>query len=140
MCREICIPATGNFELSIPTGAAGAPPAEITAAIERVPRAQQSRRKGDPDLKSVAVNREGSLSKLVIEASFAGDAKAADVFIEAPEGLYVPVPKQGTLDAAGVIRFESELGPDLVQDLKGKPLTLTLVGETGATEVQWMFP
>ena len=140
VCREICIPATGNFELFIPAAAVGAPVPEIAAAIERVPRAQQSRRKGDPELKGVAVSREGPLSKLVIEASFAGDPKAADVFIEAPEGLYVPVPKQATAGAAGILRFETELGPDLVQDLKGKPLTLTLVGETGATEVQWQFP
>ena len=140
VCREICIPATGNFELLIPAAAAGAAAPEIAAAIERVPSAQDKRRKGDPELKRVTVNREGTLSKLVIEASFAGDAKAADVFIEAPEGLYVPVPKQGIMDAAGIVQFESELGPDLVQDLKGKALTLTLVGETGATEVQWMFP
>ena len=140
VCREICIPATANFDLSIPAAPAGAPAPQIAAALERVPRPQQSRRKDDPELKRVAVSRDGPSPKLTIEASFAGDATGADVFIEAPEGLYVPMPKRVATDAAGVVRFETDLGRDLAQDLKGKTLTFTLVSDAGATEAQWIFP
>ena len=91
-------------------------------------------------MKRVAVSRDGPLPKLTIEASFAGTPTAADVFIEAPEGLYVPMPKRVATDAAGVVRFETDLSRDLAQDLKGKTLTLTLVSEAGATEAQWVFP
>lgn len=140
ICREICIPATGSFDLSIPAAPAGAPAPEIAAAIERVPRPQQSRRKGDPALQRITVNRDGSSPKLTIEASFADDAKGADVFIEAPEGYYVPIPTRVATVAAGVIRFESDLGRELAQDLKGKTLTLTLVSDAGATEAQWTSP
>jgi len=143
VCREICIPATATLDLSIPAAPAGPPAPEIAAAIERVPRPQQSRRKGDPDLKSVSVSRDGPSPKLTIEASFVGAANGADVFIEAPEGLYVPMPKrvvEEAVGAAGVVRFETDLGRDLAQDLKGKTLTLTLVSQAGATEAQWTFP
>lgn len=140
VCREICIPATANFDLSIPAAAAGAPAPEIAAAIERVPRPQQSRRKGDPALERIGVNLDGSAPKLTIEASFAGDGKNADVFVEAPEGYYVPIPARIATVAAGVIRFETDLGHELARDLKGKTLTLTLVSDAGATEAQWTFP
>ena len=139
VCREICIPATGNFDLSIPVAPTGAAAPEIAAAIERVPRSQQSRRKGDPDLKRVTVSRDES-PKLTIEASFAGDPNSADAFIEAPEGFYVSMPKRIAATDAGVVRFETELGRVLAQDLRGKTLTLTLVSDAGATEAQWVFP
>ena len=42
--------------------------------------------------------------------------------------------------ADGTISFASDLPPDLVRDLKGRALTLTLVSETGASEAHWLFP
>jgi hypothetical protein len=39
-----------------------------------------------------------------------------------------------------MVRFQSELGRDLAQDLKGKTLTLTLVSDAGATEARWTVP
>lgn len=141
ICREICVPATAAFDLTIGAGRPGAPLPELTAALDRVPRAQARRGKDDPELKRVAVAQgDGANSRLAIEAVFSGDAKAADVFVEAPDGLYVPLPKRTTPAAGGLIRFETELSPSLAQDLKGKTLTLTLVSEVGATEAQWTFP
>jgi DsbC/DsbD-like thiol-disulfide interchange protein len=140
VCREICIPATANFDLSVPAAPVGAPAPQIAAAIERVPRPQASRRNGDPELKRVTVSHNDPSPKLTIEASFAGNATGADAFIEAPEGIYVPIPKRMGADAGGVVRFETDLGRHLAQELKGKTLTFTLVSDAGATEAQWVFP
>ncbi len=141
VCRDICIPATANLDIAIPVGSKGAPPPELTAALERVPRPQQSRRKNDPELKRIVIDREAASPRLTVEATFGSAAKAADVFVEAPQGLYVPVPKRvSAADASGVLRFESDLGNDLAGDLKGKTLTVTLVGEGGASEAQWTVP
>lgn len=140
ICREICIPAETTFNLSLPPGRAGAIPREIAAALERVPRAQASRRKDDPKLEGVAVNRSGGLPQLTVDARFAGNAKGADLFIEAPDGLYVPLPKKVADPAGGISRFAVELSRDLERDLQGKTLTLTLVSDAGASEGQWTFP
>jgi DsbC/DsbD-like thiol-disulfide interchange protein len=141
VCRDICIPATANLDIAIPVGPKGAPAPELVAAIERVPRVAQARRKGDPELKRVAIDRGAPSARLMIEAAFGNAAKVAEVFVEAPEGFYVPVPKQVSAgDASGVIRFESDIGIDLAADLKGKTLTVTIVGDTGASEAQWTVP
>jgi DsbC/DsbD-like thiol-disulfide interchange protein len=140
ICREICIPATGAFDLAIPAGPAGAAPPEIAAALERVPRQQQSRRKNDPEIKRIAIDAGAPSPRLTIDAVF-GDTKNPDVFVEAPEGLYVPLPKRvASADATGIISFQTDLGRDLAQDLKGKTLTVTLVSDAGASEAQWRVP
>jgi DsbC/DsbD-like thiol-disulfide interchange protein len=90
ICREICIPGEAKLLLSIPaTGLAGTSP--VTAWRERVPRPQAARNTGDPELKRVAATLDGRSPVLLVEASFPRGAKAADVFIEAPDGLYVPM-------------------------------------------------
>ena len=69
---------------------------------------------------------------------FKNGATGRDIFIEAPEGLYVPMPKRlpGIGERTVASRFASELSPTLAPGLKGKTLTLTLVSERGATETQ----
>lgn len=140
VCRDICVPATANLSADIAAGRATAIPGEMAAALDRVPRQTQSRRPGDPELKRVAVSRDAPVPRLIIEAAFAGQGKGADVFVEAPESLYIPLPKRLSRDAGGIVRYAVDLSPDLVRDLRGKTLTLTLVSEAGATEAQWTFP
>jgi DsbC/DsbD-like thiol-disulfide interchange protein len=140
VCREICIPATANFELSIPAASTAPLPPEIVSALDRVPRSQEARRKSDPKLESASIDRSGPSPKLMIEAFFADGAKNADIFIEAPEGLYVPMPRQVTTSANGRVRFETAVGTELAQDLKGKTLTFTMVSDAGAAEAMWVVP
>jgi hypothetical protein len=83
---------------------------------------------------------EGPAPKLVIEVAFPGGAKDADVFIEAPDGVYVPMTKRLPDGPGGVARFESDLSHMDAHDLKGKQLILTLVGDGGAaTEATWQL-
>jgi DsbC/DsbD-like thiol-disulfide interchange protein len=139
VCREICVPATANLELSLPPAGKGPGSDAIAAAIAKVPRPAASRRPADPELRQVKVDDGEGGVRLTIAAAFRG-AKEADVLVEAPEGLYVPLPRLLGRDAGGVVRFASDLSGDLAHDLKGKTLTLTLVSETGATEAQWKVP
>jgi DsbC/DsbD-like thiol-disulfide interchange protein len=140
LCREICIPATAKFSVDLAPDRTGATLPAILAALDRVPRPQQSRRANDPELKRAGVAGSGSAT-LEIDAVFKGSADKADVFVEAPAGLYVPMPQKRVPASGGnVIRFESPLSPTLVEDLKGKTLTLTLVDEAGASEARWTFP
>jgi DsbC/DsbD-like thiol-disulfide interchange protein len=139
ICREICVPAVATIHLSLPPGRNGAPSEAIKAATDRVPRPQVGRRPGDPELRKVTVSDGEPATRLTITAAFHG-RKGADVFIEAPDGLYVPLPRLVAEDGTGVGRYEVNLSGDLARDLKGKTLTFTLVSDAGATEAQWTFP
>jgi DsbC/DsbD-like thiol-disulfide interchange protein len=139
ICREICVPVVASLDLTLPPAGAAAPAGAIAAAVERVPRPQAARRPADPDLRQVSVDGGETGTRLIIAAAFHG-AGGADVFVEAPDGLYVPMPRRLSQDGSGIVRFATDLSGDLARDLKGKTLTLTLVSEAGATEAQWTYP
>jgi DsbC/DsbD-like thiol-disulfide interchange protein len=138
ICREICIPAQSTLNLTIPTKTlAGEPPSPILAAVARVPRPQAERRPDDPELKSMTATLDGPEPRLQFEVSFPRGGKGGDLFIEAPDGLYVPLPKRLPDAADGTARFEVDLArTGIAADLKGKTLTLTLVSDAGASEAQ----
>jgi DsbC/DsbD-like thiol-disulfide interchange protein len=138
ICRDICIPASAKLELALPPGEAGRPSDALKAAAERVPRSKAERRKTDPWWKRVAaVGGEGP--RLEIDVAFPGGSKGADLFVEAPAGLYLPLPKKLSEDAQGVVRYAVALSPDLARDLRGKTLTLTMVSDAGSSEGEWRF-
>jgi DsbC/DsbD-like thiol-disulfide interchange protein len=142
ICRDICVSANATLELSLapgPTAGKTAGKADaVAAALARVPRAGSERRKTDPWWQKVAEVGGEAGSRLEIDVTFPGGTKGADLFIEAPEGLYVPLPKRLSEDA-GVIRYAVQLTPDDVKHLRGKTLTLTMVSDAGASEGQWTF-
>jgi DsbC/DsbD-like thiol-disulfide interchange protein len=137
ICKDICIPAEANMALTIPPSAAGASDA-LVAALDRVPRAPDRRRAGDPELKRVFAKLDAPRPRLIVEALFPRGAADADVFIEAPDGLFVALPKRSNTSVAGVANFEVDLtrSSDL-QDLMGKELRVTLVCDIGAAEAFW---
>jgi DsbC/DsbD-like thiol-disulfide interchange protein len=140
ICREICVPVTATFELSLPPAGKPAQPADaVVAAVERVPRPQARRRPSDPELRTVTVADSEPGARLTVSAAFHG-AKGGDAFIEAPDGLYVPMLRKEPQAGDGTARFGVSLPAGLARDLKGKTLTVTLVSETGATESQWKVP
>jgi DsbC/DsbD-like thiol-disulfide interchange protein len=136
ICRDICIPATTTLELSLPPSKTDDHAEAVAAALERVPRSGNARRKTDPELRRVAVEGDEAAPRLSIEAAFPVP-QGADVFVEAPEGVYVPLPQKKAEQLGGIVNYEAALSPDLVRDLRGKTLTLTLVSGGGASEVHW---
>ncbi|KAB2913857.1 MAG: hypothetical protein F9K29_15790 [Hyphomicrobiaceae bacterium] len=141
VCRDICIPSEAVMAVTIPAkGLSGPPLKPIAAALERVPRQQSARRSGDPDFKRVMATLDGSEARLVVEAAFPGGSNGAQLFVEAPDGLFVPMPTR-TEQPDGVVRFASDLARGgNAKEFKGKVLTLTLVSESGATEMSWTVP
>ena len=139
ICREICVPVTGTFELSLPPFGKTAKADAIATALDRVPRPQATRRPADPELRKAMITASESGARLTVQAAF-GSSRGGDVFIEAPEGLYVPMLRKEAQGGDGVARFGVDLSADLARDLKGKTLKLTLVSETGASEVPWTVP
>lgn len=138
LCRDICVPATASLALAIAPAAKAAAQPELATALEQVPRASEALRGGDPKLTRVIARLDGANAGLIVEAKFPGGTEGADAFIEAPDGLYVPLPKRIADAEDGSVRFQADLSRGgNAGDFKGKTLTVTLVSAKGASESSW---
>ena len=127
VCKELCIPAEAEFTLEIPPGAA--PSDAIARAIALTPR-YVARAGVDPVLKSWTFEKP----RLTLEVADPAGADFGDAFVEAPDSLYVPLPKL-IERKGGVSLYEVDLsdGADIAA-LSGKALTVTLIGAKGQSE------
>ena len=139
VCREVCVPAQMTLKLQLPPNIGSlAAPAALTGALDRLPRHVSARRDADPKLERISIALAGDKPHLVVEAIFP-DARGADVFTEAPDGLWLPLATdQGPVEGGPRRRFHIDLtdGAD-IPALKGQTIRLTLVSETGATETEF---
>jgi DsbC/DsbD-like thiol-disulfide interchange protein len=139
VCREVCIPVQPSFALELPAGTSIGPAgSQLLDAIAKIPKDAKSRRPGDPLLKSVKVELTGTKPRIDLAVEFPGGTKGADVFLEAPDGLWIPLPKP-LPGNEGVIRaFEVDLtdGAD-IGDLKGREIRVTLVSDSGQSETSF---
>jgi DsbC/DsbD-like thiol-disulfide interchange protein len=135
ICREICVPAEAKMSVVVPpVKEAPAIADAVKAALESVPRPAALRRPGDPHLVAGKAMLTGDAPALVFDTVFPGGVNGADLFVEAPDGIYVPLPKQVGQGADGRVSFRVDLTQGAEpEELKGKLLTLTLVGATGAS-------
>lgn len=141
ICRDICVPAEAALSLTLPPSATSPTPPALTAALQSVPRPAAARRADDPQLKGVTAVLDGAEPRLTVEARFPAGGAGADLFIEAPDSIYVPMAKRLPDAADGSVRFSVDLARGgNAQDLKGKLLTLTLVSQAGASEANWQLP
>ena len=138
ICREICVPAEARLALTIPPGAVPSAPAVLSEAIAKVPAKAQAVRPSDPALKAATATLSGDKPKLVFEIAFSGGKAGADLFVEAPDGIYLPLPRK-VAETAGTITFEVDLASGLeAKDLQRKTLTLTAVSDAGQSETTWL--
>jgi DsbC/DsbD-like thiol-disulfide interchange protein len=140
ICREVCIPVQPAFELSIPPDAAAKSAGSgLQQAMARVPTTSDSRSTA-PRIAKLAIDLSGPRPAISIEATFAGDAGKSDVFLEAPDGIWIPMTRPQEVAAPGTRRFVVDLtdGADIA-DLKGKTIRATLVGETAQSETTFVF-
>lgn len=136
ICKDICIPVEAELVLDVPASGGEVAPEAALRALERVPRAQDQLAEGDPVLVRAGAVLDGAAPKITIEARFPGGDDGVDAFLEAPDGLFLPLPERiGDSKAdGGAIVFEASLLADVdLAALKGKPVTVTLVSETGAS-------
>lgn len=128
ICREICIPAEAILALDVPAEGAGPLSEALAQMLTRVPGEAAT---ALPAVRKSDIVLAGDKPRIVIEAEFAPGETHADAFVEAPDGIYVPMTKMVQTTGA-VRRFEIDLtaGADPA-DLKGKVLTVTLVGDMG---------
>ncbi|MCC7252208.1 protein-disulfide reductase DsbD domain-containing protein [Hyphomicrobium sp.] len=135
ICKDICIPAEAELALDVAADDSEVLPADAVQALDQVPRPQDKLAPGDPVLTAARATLDGAASKITIEARFPEGDAGADVFLEAPDGLFLPLPERvdGAEGGGGAV-FEAPLGADVdLAALKGKTVTVTLVSATGAS-------
>jgi DsbC/DsbD-like thiol-disulfide interchange protein len=136
VCKDICIPVQSRLELTVPPGAASTPVAEpLARAFDRVPRSVDARRPTDPSLRATKIQLAGDKPSIRLEAEFPGGAEGADLFLEAPGGIWIPMAKAHGAPQGTIATFLVDLtdGAD-VGDLKGKTVRITLVSPRGQSE------
>ncbi len=130
VCKDVCIPIDSKLSMTLPPGTLPASPA-LKAAMTLVPRATTEPAKATPALVSSAFDLAGATPHVTFKTR-----GAADVFIEAPDGLFVPLTQKRD-ETDGVATFVADLSksPDL-KDLVAKLLrvTITAPNGTGGTE------
>ena len=142
ICKDICIPVELTLSLTIPADTtAFAPDSRVTAALAHVPRAGAEVKPKDPALKSFKAALVGDKPTLAFDVAFPGGTGGADLFVEAPEGLWVPLARKAGDSAGDIVRFEIDLadGAD-IEALKGKALAVTLVSDAGQSETSVQLP
>ena len=138
ICREICVPAEARLALTVAPDLAVLPP-DLAGAMQRVVRAADRRLPGDPALKSASAVLSGPSPYLSFEIAVGSAGPRADLFVEGPDGLYLPMPAKAGEASGGVQRFRIDLkGVDDVKALAGKSLRLSMIGDTGGAEAAWV--
>lgn len=141
VCKDVCIPVQPALSLVIPPGTASTPAGNTLAkALDQVPRPAENRRLNDPKLGSVKIDLATAKPAIVLDAIFGNDTKGADIFLEAPDGIWIPMPKRVGDVKDGRATFVVDLtdGADLA-DLKGREIRVTLVSSGGHSETSFTF-
>lgn len=141
ICKDICIPVELTLSLTVPSDApAVAAGSRLAIALAHVPRAGADTKPKDPALKSFKAELAGDKPRLAFDVAFPGGVAGADLFVEAPEGLWVPLARNAG-ENGETVRFEIDLtdGAD-IEALKGKALAVTLVSDAGQSETSVQLP
>lgn len=136
ICREVCIPVQPAFGLAVPPDIAPASKeGPLQAALDRVPQADGGQANA-PRLEQVTTRLSGEKPQVIIDARFPGQSADGDVFLEAPDGIWIPLPQPQGQSENGARRFVVDLTDGAeVSDLKGRRIRVTLVGSEGQSEV-----
>ncbi len=129
-CHEICVPRTVALSLDLPAGPGGA-----SAHAQAINRAE-SAVPGDGAahgmaLEQAVVEDDGAVLRVAVRAD--PPLAEPDLFVEGPEGAWFSAPEVAG-DDAGLTVLWSRAGG--IEDLRGVPLTLTVVDGARGLEAE----
>lgn len=141
ICKDICVPLDAELKAKIAPDQSHVLPLHIARAPDRVPRDAAARRPTDPRLVTVsAADTRGEDRIVRFETEHAPETNARDLFLEAPEGLFIPVPKPVSSPSRTRAAFEIALRDDEFKALKGKTLRATIVDSGGSSQRDFKLP
>lgn len=142
ICKDICVPSEAALKIAVPQGFGSAPATatevsetnlgeDNAKSLSRVPGAGSD---GGPSAKSISVDVKGAKPAIKVVAAFPAGAAGADVFVEAPDGVYLPLLTKSGEDGT-TLTFEADISKDVdLKALSGKTLTFTLVSDAAVAE------
>ena len=132
------VTAEARLEVAVPPDLTALPP-DLTAALARGPHTDQQRAPSDPSLKSASAVLTGAAPSLTFDIATGSAGTAAELFVEATDGVYLPIARKVGEPTAGVQRFRINLeGIDELAALKGRTLRLTVATHSGGAETSWV--
>jgi DsbC/DsbD-like thiol-disulfide interchange protein len=138
ICREICVPAEVALALTIAGGLSSPAPDQLAKALAAVPSKASALKPRDPVL--VAARVDLATSKVLVDVRYASPTTDADLFVESPDGIYLPLPRKVAV-GAGTVTFEIEMADGISPaELSEKTLVFTMVGGGGQSEATWTAP
>jgi DsbC/DsbD-like thiol-disulfide interchange protein len=147
ICKDICVPVETTLELTLQPGER--PTAEAAMLLQRallaVPPAEVEGAapapEGKPAIGTVSAVFDDAKPRIEVAAVLPAGATKADLFVEAADGSFVPLPDPVASITAGPTTFRIDLSrAQRPHSLKGKPLILTLVTDQGSIEARRALP
>lgn len=140
VCADICIPA--EADLTAKSGRSGFFTRSYTALLEeylkRVPVRVEPGKEKEIGVHHAQAQLGGNKPEMVFDIRFSNEATVNDLFVEGPEGYYLPPAKPASVQGDGTVRFRVDLTKaDDPAELKGKSVILTLVSENTRAEMPW---
>jgi DsbC/DsbD-like thiol-disulfide interchange protein len=138
LCKSLCIPNQASLDIELPPQIAAGQGDDVLLQrfVDLVPKVAEPDTL--PALGGVDAKLDEANPEMTIEANFPHGATGTDLFIDAADGTFVPVPKPLGPVQDGKQRFVvSFASPAEAAAIRGKPLTLTLVSDEGAREVSY---
>jgi DsbC/DsbD-like thiol-disulfide interchange protein len=140
VCANICIPVEAHLKLK--AGRDGLFSRSyvqlLSRFLNRVPENKASTSGSGPSISHSEAVLVGDAPHLTVDARFPGGTEGADLFIEGPEGFYLPPTEPVGKHTSDTVRFKVDLTKgDDPKDLRGKTVTLTLVSEAARLETSW---
>ena len=139
ICANICIPLDAVLQVEIPPAPHETHRDRIRSALDQVPKPQEQ---GVYCPHSFIAARRHSVNgrpALVIKTAFEENTTGLELFVEAPEGLFLPAPVLQPPSTRGrshyVMFFDTQAAVDA---LLGKTLILTTVSGQGSCESTWL--
>ncbi len=136
ICSDICVPVEKQVKLTI------APRQTVRNSLlthyrQMVPILVKSTGKVQNgfSIQKVSVNLKGETPNIIVDASVPLNTKRAELFVEASNGFYLPLPISQSPSAGNKRRFIIDLTKsDPPKELVGRTLALTLVGDNTGIE------
>ncbi len=138
VCLDICVPVQLDLAMTLPANPSARAVPYVAPWLERVPRTTAARRPNDPEIVATVADLKHSRPHVRVTARYPTKASDADLFPEAPDGLYVPLPTKSVSADGRTVDFDIDLSRDVeLKELVGKMLRFTVVGGGGAVESSW---